>query len=40
MQMYLASEEARKDIEKKLKEAEWKINGLEKKLAEKEEKSE
>lgn len=36
MQMYLASEEARKDIAKKLKEAEWKINGLEKKLAEKE----
>ena len=36
MQMYLASEEARKDLAKKLKEAEWKISGLEKKLAEKE----
>lgn len=40
MQMYLASEEARKDLAKKLKEAEWKISGLERKLAEKEEKSE
>lgn len=40
MQMYLASEEVRKDLTKKLKEAEWKISDLEKKLAEKEEKSE
>lgn len=36
MQMYLASEEAQKDLAKKLKEAEWKISGLERKLAEKE----
>lgn len=36
MQMYLASEEARKSLAKKLKEAEWKISGLEKKLEEKE----
>lgn len=40
MQMYLASEEARKDLAKKLKEAEWKISGLERKLGGKEEKSE
>lgn len=36
MQLYLESEKDRKDLVKKLKEAEWKINGLEKKLAEKE----
>lgn len=40
MQMYLALEEARKDLAKKLKEAEWKISGLERKLAEKEGKTE
>ena len=39
MQLYLESEKDRKDIAKKLKEAELKINGLEKKLAEKESKS-
>lgn len=39
MQLYLESEKDRKDLVKKLKEAEWKINGLEKKLAEKESKN-
>ena len=39
MQLYLESEKERKDLVKKLKEAEWKINGLEKKLAEKESES-
>ena len=39
MQLYLESEKDRKDLVKKLKETEWKINGLEKKLAEKESES-
>ena len=39
MQLYFESEKDRKDLAKKLKEAEWKINGLEKKLDEKESES-